>query len=177
LPCSQHDSMRVFLLPISSRRAFVYCDKKFVSPVSVLLKSTSTQAAPNAPPKPWYLDIDQVTNKAATTWTEWEQAKNSTLDWKRRTTTIGNALLRRIPYEEWSLKSFPSLTDKIREKYKSSTDLEPIQVLFPPDIFNESRLMPALKKLATEKQARHRSLMIGSAVGAPLTLPFAAIPV
>jgi len=169
--------MRVFLLPISSRRAFVYCDKKFTSPISALLKATPAQAGtPVANPKPWYLDIDQVTNKAATTWTDWEQAKESTFDWKRRTTTLGNALLRRIPYEEWSLKSFPSLTDKLKTKYDSSTNLEPIHVLFPSKAFNETDVIPSLKRLATEKQARHRSLMIGSAIGAPLTLPFAAIP-
>jgi hypothetical protein len=170
--------MRVFLIPISSRRAFVYCDSKFASPVSALLKPVAVKAAdPNAKPKPWYLDIDQVTNKAATTWTEWEQAKNSTFDWKRRATTLGNALLRRIPYEEWGLKSFPSLTDKLQKKYEAATNLEPIQVLFPSRVFKEMGVIPLLKQLGTAKQSRHRSLMIGSAIGAPLTLPFAAIPV
>jgi len=93
-------------------------------------------------------------------------------------TGYGNAILRRIPYEEWGLKSLPPLTAK-----RKSTALEyaasgvRIPVLFPPSFLATGKVVDVLKKLATERQELHRKRMIWSAVCTPLTLPFALIPV
>jgi hypothetical protein len=176
--------MRLFLLPISNRRAFIYCDRSKTSqathllrnPCNIVLYPPFTTIA-RGPKLPWYRDLDQITARAASTWTEWEQAKVSTFDWKRRTTTLGNTLLRRIPYQEWGLKSFPPLTAKLQKKYEDENSSGTIHVLFPPKAFSEADLIPLLKTLATERQSLHRTRMFGSAIGAPLTLPFAAIPV
>jgi Mitochondrial K+-H+ exchange-related len=103
-------------------------------------------------------------------------------------------LLRRIPFEEWALKSLPPLTAKRRSEIEglsssslSAAELETniqkkkIKVLFP----GPSQRSPGLKKqdirsiletLATERQEMHKRRMIGSLIGAPLTLPFALVP-
>lgn len=55
--------------------------------------------------------------------------------------------------------------------------LTPVDVIFPGGYLRKANVVSILKTLATERQELHRKRMIYSAIGAPLTLPFALIPV
>ena len=146
--------MRLFLLPIASRRTLIYCDR------ASLKSATSPQAPPSY--------LDRLTTKATTTWASWERAEGG---WKKQLTTYGDAVFRRIPYQEWGLKSIPGLTAKIREERKT------VEVVFPGTYLKEERVGDVVRRLALERQPLHRKRMIWSMIGAPLTLPFALVPV
>ncbi|KAF2435931.1 hypothetical protein EJ08DRAFT_604105 [Tothia fuscella] len=146
--------MRIFLLPISTRRTLIYCER------------AKQQLAPGEKPS-W---LDRATNKASETWVSFEKAESG---WKKQLTTYGNAALRRIPYEEWGLKTLPPLSDTIRKKEPKKS----VEVLFPGLFMKEEKVPDILRQLAIERQAMHKKRMIWSAIGAPLTLPFAAIPI
>jgi hypothetical protein len=146
--------MRLFLLPISTRRTLIYCER------------TKQILAPGQKPP----ILDRITTKANETWVSFEKAESG---WKKQLTTYGNKVLRRIPYEEWGLKTLPPLSQKIRDKQPK----EPVEVLFPGLFLKEQKVPEVLRLLATERQALHQKRMIWSLIGAPLTLPFAAIPI
>ncbi|KAL9062569.1 MAG: hypothetical protein Q9157_008809 [Trypethelium eluteriae] len=151
--------MRLFLLPISTRRTLIYCER--VEP-----KLT----AGSKPPL-----LDRVTQKVSQTWADWEKSEEKGINaWKKTVTRYGNAAFKRIPYEEWGLKSVPPLSNKWREVIRK--DKPKIEVLFPGLFLKEQKVPEILEKLALERQPLHRQRMIWSAIGAPLTLPFALVP-
>jgi hypothetical protein len=146
--------MRLFLLPISTRRTLIYCER------------TKQVLAPGQKPP----ILDRAITKANETWVSFEKAESG---WKKQLTTYGNKVLRRIPFEEWGLKTLPPLSQKIRDKQPKA----PVEVLFPGLFLKEQNVPEVLRLLATERQALHQKRMIWSLIGAPLTLPFAAIPI
>jgi hypothetical protein len=85
--------MRLFLLPISTRRTLIYCER--LQP---------TLAPGQKPPI-----LDRLLSKTSETWTKWESADKG---WQKKVTVYGNELFRRIPFEEWGLKTLPPLTDE-----------------------------------------------------------------
>ena len=89
--------MRLFLLPISTRRSLIYCEKLH-------------EKAPKD--RSYY---DKITLKANETWVAWEKDEKAIWDWKKKVTFYGNQALKRIPYEEWGLKTIPALTAKRRQ--------------------------------------------------------------
>ena len=151
--------MRLFLLPISTRRTLIYCER--VEP---------QLSAESKPPL-----LDRITQRVSKTWADWEKSEEKGLNaWKKTVTRYGNAAFKRIPYEEWGLKSVPPLSKKrqaLIEKAQSKTE-----VLFPGSFLKEQKVADVMKKLALERQPLHRQRMIWSAIGAPLTLPFALVP-
>jgi hypothetical protein len=161
--------MRLFLLPISARRSLIYCDRAFVNKRDAKNAATVKEAAGQAQSL-----LDRATAKAAGLWSQWERAESG---WQKTLTTYGNALLRRIPYEEWGLKSFPPLTRSLEGAYKAGKKNGPVPLIFPGTFLPEKAAGQVLGKLAKERQDLHRSRMIGSLIGAPLTLPFALVPV
>lgn len=146
--------MRLFLLPISTRRTLIYCER----------------AKPPPGIKPSIQD--RVVNKANETWLSFEKTPGG---WKKTLTTYGNKVFRRIPYEEWGLKTIPTLSNKRREAELSQQDK--VEVLFPSLFLKQNNVLDVCKQLAVERQPLHRQRMIYSAIGAPLTLPFALLPV
>lgn len=52
-----------------------------------------------------------------------------------------------------------------------------VEVLFPGTYLKEGSVLETLKKLATERQALHKSKMFWSLGIAPLTAPFMLVPV
>lgn len=90
-------------------------------------------------------------------------------------TTYGNKALSRIPYEEWGLKTIPPLSQKRKDAELSQQ--ERVEVLFPSLFLKQDKVLETCKQLAAERQPLHRKRMIWSAIGAPLTLPFALLPV
>ena len=93
----------------------------------------------------------------------------------KRVTGWGNVLLRRIPFEEWGLKTIPPLSARRREAEMSRE--EPVEVLYPALFLDQSRVPGLLKTLATERQSLHRNRMVWSMIGVPISLPLAVIPV
>ncbi|KAF2187954.1 hypothetical protein K469DRAFT_704235 [Zopfia rhizophila CBS 207.26] len=149
--------MRIFLLPISTRRSLLYCEKLHE-------KALSERSF-----------LNKITIKANETWAAWEKDEKAPLNWKKKITVYGNHAFKRIPYEEWGLKTIPALTAKRKKAVLDGK--EKVQVIYPGLYLHQETVPVILKKLATERQAMHRSKMIWSIVGMPFTAPFMLIPI
>ena len=149
-------AMRLFLLPISSKQNLIYCQR--------LNKQLSQQA-------PTFLD--RLSTKATTTWLGWEKKDTG---WQKKITTYGNKLFQRLPYEEYGLKTIPSL--KERHKSVGVAGAGEVQVEFPSGWVEAPKVQQTLEALGSnEKQAFHRKWLIGSLIGLPAVAPFALVPV
>ncbi|EEQ34247.1 hypothetical protein McanMca71_005036 [Microsporum canis] len=147
--------MRLFLIPISTGRTLIYCKKLDAAIPSKQLSY-----------------LDRITNKATATWAKWEAAENG---WQKTLVTYGHRALQRIPYEEWGLKSVPPLSS--RREMEELQARKPVELLYPKNAIKTSRVLGLLEQLATERQQLHRKRMWWSIVVAPLTAPFALVPV
>lgn len=149
--------MRLFLLPISTRRALVYCQKTSKKPATELSY------------------IDRATKKAVDTWASWETKEKG---WQKMVTKYGNQGLQRIPYEEWGLKSFPPLTHAIQgDDMAMMAEGKRFDVVYPANIMKQEEAPLVLARLAKERKQYHWRRFIGCLVGMPITVPFALIPV
>ena len=146
--------MRLFLLPISTRRTLIYCQR-----INEQLTGEQTY-------------IDKVTTKASTTWVKWEKYEKG---WQKKITEYGNKLFQRLPYEEWGLKSIPPLS--ARQRAQALQGKEKVDVEFPLSNIQQGAVLDVLRKLGTERQALHKKWMWGSIIGMPFTAPFALLPV
>ncbi|KAI1426908.1 mitochondrial K+-H+ exchange-related-domain-containing protein [Xylaria sp. FL1777] len=146
--------MRLFLLPISTRRTLLYCQK--------------LQALPSEKKS----RIDRITSRAAKLWSDWEKKESG---WQRVVVKYGNRALRQIPYEEWGLKSVPTLS--ARRRAEEVMGKEKHHLIFPESIISATRAPQILHTLATERASLHRSRMIWCFVGMPITAPFALVPI
>lgn len=146
--------MRIVLLPISTRRTFIYCQR-----LSSPLSNEQTY-------------IDKATTRAANLWVKWEKYEKG---WQKKVTEYGNKVLQRIPYEEWGLKSIPPLS--ARRKAAELEGMKKVDVTFPPSLIRPESLSEVLRKLGTERQALHTKRMWWSIVGMPISAPVALIPV
>jgi Mitochondrial K+-H+ exchange-related len=146
--------MRLFLLPVSTRRTLIYCQRLNVT--------TAEQQS----------FLDKRTAWAAKTWASWEKKESG---WQKKVVEYGNQALKRIPYEEWGLKSIPPLSARRKEEKLSSK--EKVEVSFPTTVIPEAEVSSVLTKLATERQSLHKRRMIYSFIGMPISAPVAIIPV
>lgn len=145
--------MRLFLLPISTRRTLIYCQKLNVATVEN---------------QSW---LDKGTTKAANLWAGWEKKESG---WQKKVVDYGNQALKRISFEEWGLKSIPPLSK--REEGEELASKGKVEVSFPSTLIPEETVMEVLKKLGTERQSLHKSRMIYSFIGMPISAPFALVP-
>lgn len=145
--------MRIFLLPLTTRQALIYYQR----------------AAPN--PSAKLRIIDRITNKAAETWASWEAAQSG---WKKQVVKYGNRGLQRIPYQEWSLKSFPPSNPKLQAE--QITEGKKFDVIYPGNIMHEEDVPRVMARLARERKQLHWNRFIGSMVAMPFTIPFGLIP-
>ena len=177
------ETMRLYLLPISTRRTLLYAQRLH----------------DNAPQNSSL--VDRATGFAAKTWATWEKKDRG---WQRRVVDLGNQAFRRIPYEEWGLKSVPSLSTHLRalEHQKQKREQEQqdqkqpgvqgqgqaqaqdaeklaqkVELVFPGSVIPAARAEVIARTLATERHGLHRQRMIWCFVGMPITVPFALIPV
>ncbi|GAW20049.1 hypothetical protein ANO14919_095430 [Xylariales sp. No.14919] len=146
--------MRLFLLPISTRRTLLYCQK--------------LQALPSEKQQ----FVDKITLRAAKIWASWEKREDG---WQKSVARYGNRALRRIPYEEWGLKSVPTLSARRREEELMGKEKH--HLIFPESIIPATRAPHILRTLATERESLHRSRMVWCFVGMPITAPFALVPI
>ncbi|KAK7956084.1 uncharacterized protein PG986_005306 [Apiospora aurea] len=146
--------MRLYLLPISTRRTLLYCERFNVQ--SVKQKTI----------------VDNVTTRAATLWANWEKKESG---WQRKIVDYGNHALRRIPYEEWGLKSVPPLSARRRDEELKGQDR--VELVFPDTVIPAHKAAAVLKALGTERETLHKKNLIWCLVGMPITIPFALVPV
>ncbi|KAL2691745.1 hypothetical protein Neosp_002134 [[Neocosmospora] mangrovei] len=145
--------MRLFLLPLSTRRTLLYAKRGRIN-------------------KNDHGYVDRAADFAAKKWAEWEKMESG---WKRKVVDYGNHAFRRIPYEEWGLKSVPPLTS--RRRAEELEDRKKVEVVFPWSVIPPNNALGILKTLATERQALHRKRFIWCCIGMPITIPFALVPV
>lgn len=148
--------MRLYLLPISTRRTLLYAQR-----LSVTTKPSSEQSY-----------ADRAVNLAASQWAKWEKKESG---WQRRVVDYGNNALRRIPYEEWGLKSVPPLSSRRRNEELQGKDK--VELAFPRSVVPLHKAEGILKTLATERQALHKKRLIYCVLCMPLTIPVGLIPV
>lgn len=147
--------MRLFLLPISTRRTLIYCE-----PLTQNFSAAQQSY------------LDKAVAKANSTWAAWE---TSNTKWKLKLTEYGNKMFRRIPFEEWGLKTVPS-----RQKDAAGGIVRKTWEVRYPALYqglSGKPVMEALKTIATERQPLHRKRMWMCLVGMPFTAPVALIPV
>ncbi|KAI1415748.1 mitochondrial K+-H+ exchange-related-domain-containing protein [Hypoxylon sp. FL1857] len=146
--------MRFFLLPISTRRTLLYCQKLQALP-------TDKQTI-----------VDKATVRAAKLWSGWEKKEGG---WQKKVVVYGNYLLRRIPYEEWGLKSVPPLSTKRREEEILGKDKN--HLIYPESLIPTAKAVNVLRTLGTERESLHKSRLMWCLVGMPISAPFALVPV
>lgn len=146
--------MRIFLLPLTTRQALIYCQK----PAQQATKPASYS--------------DRIINFAAKTWAKWETAEKG---WQKAVVKYGNRGLQRIPYPEWGLKSFPPGTPKAEAK--TLTDAVRHDVVYPGNVMHTDDVPKVMLRLARERRNLHWNRFIGSMLGMPLTAPFMLVPV
>lgn len=146
--------MRLYLLPISTRRTLIYCQRLNVA---------------TAKQQNW---LDKGRTKAANLWADWEKKDSG---WQRKVVDYGNQALKRIPFEEWGLKSIPPLSQR-RQKQELSGN-EKAEIVFPSTLIPEKNVLKVLGALATERQGLHKRRLVWSIVGMPIVAPFAIVPV
>lgn len=115
--------------------------------------------------------MDRITSKANETWAKWETHESG---WQKQLTVYGNKVLRRIPFEEWGLKTIPPLTDA--RKQAELEGKQQVEVVFPGLFVKEQKVPSILETLASERQALHRKRLLWSCIGMPITAPFALVP-
>lgn len=149
--------MRLFLLPISTRRSLLYCEKLHErAPADRTI-------------------FDKISIKANETWAAWEKDEKAPGNWKRKVTFYGNQALKRIPFEEWGLKTIPALSAKRKQDILDGK--ANYEVMFPGRYLRSERVPRILEQLAKERQNMHRTKLIWSVVIMPFTAPFMLVPV
>lgn len=146
--------MRLYLLPISTRRTLLYCQQLNL---------------PTSEKPTW---SNWLQSKAARTWSGWEQKDKG---WQKSVVNYGNQALRRIPYEEWGLKSVPPLSQRRKQVELKGT--EKVEVVYPKSLLAMDKVPHILKSLATDREALHTKRLIWCFVGMPITAPIALLPV
>lgn len=146
--------MRLYLLPVSTRRTLLYAQRLHVV--------TTTKDRNYA---------DRGAAWAAKKWAEWEKRESG---WQKKVVEYGNHAFRRIPYEEWGLKSVPPLSARRRDEELKGQDT--VELVFPSKMISLQKAENVARTLATERQALHRQRLIWCFVGMPITAPFALIP-
>ncbi|KOS18339.1 Uncharacterized protein ESCO_002932 [Escovopsis weberi] len=155
--------MRLYLLPVSTRRTLLYAQRLNVAV---------------APGERSF--IDKGAAWAARKWAAWEKLERG---WQRHVVGYGNHAFRRIPLEEWGLKSVPPLSARRREEEMGAGGRNAkgegarVELVFPPAAIPAHRAEEVVGRLATERQALHRKRMMWCFVGMPIVAPFALVPV
>lgn len=145
--------MRLVLLPITTNRTLLYCIR-------------TNQSTPGR-----HGLVDKVSARVASVWAGWERRESG---WQRKIVDYGNHALRRIPYQEWGLKSVPPLSR--RRRVDEMAGKEPVELAFPGSVIAPGEAAGILRRLGTEREALHRMRLMWCCVGMPLTAPVALLP-
>lgn len=146
--------MRLFLLPISTKRSLIFCQREKLHPSKKLTL------------------LDKLTTGASAKWLAWEKSDKG---WMKKITVFGNKLFQRISYEEWGLKSIPPLnaSRKAKELERRGT----VQVDYPSSVLSPSTVHITLRAYgAKSRQLYHTKWLWASIIGMPLSTPAALVP-
>lgn len=177
------NSLYVLSVPITTHKSYIYCNHK-----SSLLDASQLKTVPQ---------IVKIENKIVGLATKaWGKLTSSEVLVNKQIVKFVRKLLNTIPYNENILRSFPSKTAMIREinqehyselpktvitlEIEQGTylldQLKPIPVLHPR--FQEPQaILDQLHGFRDNLGAFHRKWALICAIGVPLTLPFAIVPV
>lgn len=183
--------MKLVFTPLTARRAMVYC--------------VQTPVTPPASQTP-RLD-DKLVKKFGTVWKDFETSEtgwkkqivfwtNKMLEqipyeeWGLKSIPRQSAVLRRLKeIEAQDEKELVERNDKlpVAEQLpvvklediakRHHEELLKVPLVFPKHLTTPDQVKSQLLKLATDGAKHHRKYMIWSAIGAPLTLPVALLPV
>lgn len=170
--------MRLFLLPISTKRSLLYCQRTNKQlkieqsyAAQITSKVSKKRIHKQLPDKPSW--IDRLTSKASKTWLSWEKADKG---WRKKVTFYGEKLFQRIPYEEWALKSIPPLSAS--RKTQKLGQVQKTLIVYPQSIITHASAHKMLRSFAAEeRQGFHMKRMLASFLGMPIVAPIALIPV
>lgn len=146
--------MRVYLLPVTTQRTLLYCQRLNVA-------TTDKKSL-----------LDKATARAARLWTSWEKREGG---WQKKVVGWGNSAFRRIPFEEWGLKSVPPLS--ARRRADELKGQEKVEVMYPSQLIPTHKVESLLARMGTEREALHRKRLIWCCIGMPIAVPFALVPV
>lgn len=170
--------MRFIVVPLSTKQCMVYCQR------TLPLSSKNPR-----------ID-DRVATKVSVTWEKW---KASDTKWKVALVRWVDTMLERISYQEWTLKTIPAqsaVLRRLKESASSSSSsssaptkfvknlaniaephtIEKIPIIHP-SIISKGLISNQLTGLAHRGLTHHWKYFWYSAIGAPLTLPMALVPV
>lgn len=185
-PVINPDSVYVISVPITTKKSYIHCNHK-----PKLLSTTQIEQYP------WIhkLETKIITNAAK----GWNKLANSEKSINKKITSFIKRMLDTIPYEENCLRSFPSKETMIREinleqleghdnqgdtllqTYIDQHKIPPNQIKKVPFYYAEfqSKLLvdTQLKELVETTRSTHIKYATLCAIGIPLSLPAALVPV
>ena len=89
--------------------------------------------------------------------------------------SYGNYAFRRIPYEEWGLKSVPPLSQS-RKEAELRGGSEKVEVVYPKSLLSMDKVPKILETLATERESLHKKRLIWCLIGMPIAAPIGLLP-
>ncbi|KAE8251077.1 hypothetical protein A4X13_0g4168 [Tilletia indica] len=136
----------------------------------------------------------RLSARAAAFWVSLgEPNTKSTFDWKRRTHQLGERIMDTVEYDEWALKGIdPAIAPSLKHPTSHQSDSEPgaagsetnphkeqvnVPLLYPPSLLKPNVLLSSLRTLTEHRTPYHRKWFWVCFIGAPLTAPFALVPV
>ncbi|CAI5758370.1 unnamed protein product [Candida verbasci] len=186
-PTLDKNSIYIISLPITTLKSFVYCNHQ-----PSLLSSKSSDLNNKVP---LLLKLEhKVVNLAKKGWTKLSTSKSNI---NIKITSFIKKLLLTIPYEENCLTSFPNKHAMIREINKElkendnnnltiQSEIEKLKIpndqlkpipFYHANFQNLTTILNQLYKFKSENEEKHKKFAILCAIGIPLTLPFALVPV
>ncbi|PWN49828.1 hypothetical protein IE53DRAFT_374924 [Violaceomyces palustris] len=193
--------MRLIAVPLARARPGATPISTFIAQRSKRIKPSSTKLSSDgegeSQGKPVIPFTTRMLSKASNFWMDMGRAdQKSTLDWKRRTYTLGEKLMDRIEYQEWALKGVdPALGPRLNTLSQKSTDSdegkskpgeidrrksrsdEKVSLLYPPSLLSPAPLLASLESLTSHRTPHHYRRLWLCVAGMPFTIPFALIPV
>ncbi|SCV74612.1 BQ2448_7641 [Microbotryum intermedium] len=127
--------------------------------------------------------LTRATLWASGTWEGFGKADEGT--WKRRAYVIGAKFMDKIEFEEWALKAIdPALSPKPWAAIKEGSEggaarrqEDKVSLIYPSSILKEAELKESLRKQLDHREPLHKKAMYRCILVAPLTFPFAIVPV
>lgn len=158
----------------------------------VALPLTTASRTPNSDPQLTYYHFATPSPEDATqnSWMNWATRKSSELwagfgkakegTWKRKTFVYGERLVDRIDFEELALKSLdtslgPTIQSLLHAQTNQSVETPTIPLLYPPSACDSPTAH--LRALLAKRTPRHRKGFWMWMAIAPLTAPFAIVPI
>lgn len=170
------DSLFVLAIPITTHRSYVHCNHK-----TSLLGDAQTKSVP------WFAKVETKAVGLATT--GWNKLLNSDKSVNKKIVLGVRMLLNTIPYDESCLRSFPSKSQMIREingERQLTAHLEaqnvPVEQLTPIPVYHPrfqdpQAILTQMHQFRDQLTMHHRKYAMLCAIGIPISLPVALVPV